>query len=155
MAANVESTTNNEEEEELEETEENTTTSAALEMLVNVPSTSFVHLAGHRIDDELEEDVSFLDEIGRLFDSRETSTLFPLHHTKLFSDYNETQQSLKRRIEQKNFHKNFYDFISMKFLITMFLSASCFINFGDFCQPPRLLHPLCLLFWPKFPSPSI
>ena len=32
----------------------------------------------------------------------------------------------------------------MKFLIAVFLPASPFINFGDFCQPPRLL------FWPKF-----
>ena len=47
------------EEEELEETEENTTTSAALEMLVNGPSTSFVPLVGHSMDDELEEDASF------------------------------------------------------------------------------------------------
>ena len=34
----------------------------------------------------------------------------------------------------------------MKFLIAVFLPASPFINFGDFCQPPRLL------FWPKFTS---
>ena len=40
----------------------------------------------------------------------------------------------------------------MKFLIAVFLRASPFINFGDFCQPPRLLHPPRLLFWPKFTS---
>ena len=51
VAGNVESTTSDEEEEELEETQENTTTSAALEMLVNLPSTSFVTLAGHSMDD--------------------------------------------------------------------------------------------------------
>ena len=39
--------------------------------------------------DELEKNASFLDEIGRLFDSRKTSTLFLPHRTKLFSDYNE------------------------------------------------------------------
>ena len=68
--------TSDEKEEELEETEENSTTSAALEMLANVPSTSFVPLAGNGMDDELEEDVSSLDEIGRLLDSRKTSTFF-------------------------------------------------------------------------------
>ena len=46
----------------------------------------------------------------------------------------------------------------MKFLIAVFLPASPFvapspfINFGDFCQPLRLLHPPLLLFWPKFAS---
>ena len=40
----------------------------------------------------------------------------------------------------------------MKFLIAVFLEASPFINFGDFCQPPRLLHPPRLLFWAKFAS---
>ena len=30
--------------------------------------------------------------------------------------------------------------MSIKFLIAVFLPASPFINFGDFCQPPRLLH---------------
>ena len=50
------------------------------------------------------------------------------------------------------------DLISMKFLIAVFLPASpfirtCpFINFGDFCQRPHLLHPPSLLFWPKFAS---
>ena len=48
-----------------------------------------------------------------------------------------------------------YDFVSKKFLIAVFLQAfpyiptphpPPFINFGDFCQPPRLL------FWPKFAS---
>ena len=34
----------------------------------------------------------------------------------------------------------------MKFLIAVFLVASPFIYFGDFCQPPLLL------FWPKFAS---
>ena len=48
------------------------------------------------------------------------------------------------------FTRSFDDLISMKFLITVFLLASPFINFGDFCQPPRLLHPPRLLFWPKF-----
>ena len=38
------------------------------------------------MDDELEEDASFLDEIGRLLDSRKKSTLFLPHRTKLFSD---------------------------------------------------------------------
>ena len=51
VAGDVESKNSDEEEEELEETEENTTTSAALEMLVNFPSTSFVTLAGHSMDD--------------------------------------------------------------------------------------------------------
>ena len=52
----------------------------------------------------------------------------------------------------------FDDFISMKFLIAVFLPVSPFIptspfiNFGDFCQPPRLLHPPHLLFWLKFAS---
>ena len=102
VTGDVESTTNDEEEEELEETKENTTTSARLEMLVNVPSTSFVPLAEHSMDDELEEDASFLDEIGRLFESRKTRTLFLPHRTKLFYDYNEARRSVKRRIEQKN-----------------------------------------------------
>ena len=44
----------------------------------------------------------------------------------------------------------------MKFLIAVslrasaFIPASSFINFGDFCRPPRLLHPSLLLYWPKF-----
>ena len=48
------------------------------------------------------------------------------------------------------FTRLFDDFFSMKFLIAVFLPASpviptsAFINFGDFCQPHRLLHPLCL-----------
>ena len=46
--------------------------------------------------------------------------------------------------------RSFDDFISVKFLIAVFLPVSPFINFGDFCQPPRLLHPLRLLFWLKF-----
>ena len=101
VAGDIEFATSDEEDEELEETEENTATSAAFEMLVNVPSTSFVPLAGHSMDDELEEDISILDEIGRLFDSRKTSTLFLPHRTKLFSDYNQALRSVKRRIEQK------------------------------------------------------
>ena len=46
----------------------------------------------------------------------------------------------------------------MKFLIAVYLPASPFfltspfINFGDFCQPSRLLHFPCLLFWQKFAS---
>ena len=54
--------------------------------------------------------------------------------------------------------RSFDYFISMKFLIVLFLPVSPFtptspfINFEDLCQPPRLLHPLCLLFWPKFAS---
>ena len=71
-------------------------------MLVNVPSTSLVRLAGHSMDDELEEDASFLDETGRLFDSRKRSTLFLPHRTKLCSDCNEARRSVKGRIEQKN-----------------------------------------------------
>ena len=102
VVADVELTTSDEEEEEPEETEENTTTSAALEMLVNVPSTSFVPLAGHSMDDELEEDTSFMDKIGHLFDSHKTSTLFLPYRTKLFSDYNEARRSVTRRIEQKH-----------------------------------------------------
>ena len=71
-------------------------------MLVKVPSTSFVSLPGHSMDNQLEEDVSFfLDEIGRLLDSRKTSTLFLPPCTKLFSDYNEARRGVKRRIEQK------------------------------------------------------
>ena len=99
VVGDVDSTTSDGEEEELEKTEESTTTSAALEMLVNVLSTSFVPLAGHSMDDELEEDASFFDEIGRLFDSRKTSTLFLPHRAKLFSDYNEARRSVKGRIE--------------------------------------------------------
>ena len=59
------------------------------------------------------------------------------------------------------FTRSFDDFISMKFLIAVFLSAfpfvptSLFINFEDFCQPPRLLHPPRLLFWPQFASLSV
>ena len=48
------------------------------------------------------------------------------------------------------FTRSFDDFISVKFLIAVFLPVSPFINFGDFCQPPRLLHPPRLLLWPKF-----
>ena len=50
------------------------------------------------------------------------------------------------------FTRSFDDFISMKFLIAVFLPASLFIptcpfiNFGDFCHPRRLL------FLPKFSS---
>ena len=46
----------------------------------------------------------------------------------------------------------------MKFLIAVFLKVSpfiptsLFINFGDLCQPPCLLHPPRLLFWLKFAS---
>ena len=40
----------------------------------------------------------------------------------------------------------------MKFLIAVFLPASPFINFGDICQPPHLLHPPRLLFWLKSAS---
>ena len=87
---------------------EDTTTSAALEMLVKVPSTSFVPLSGQGMDDEPEEDASFLNEIGHLFDSRKTSTFFLLHRTKLCSDYNEARQSMKRRIKQKNKAKSFF-----------------------------------------------
>ena len=52
--------------------------------------------------------------------------------------------------------RSFDDFVSMNFLIAGFLPASPFIltfpfiNFGDFCQLPCLLHPPRLLFWPKF-----
>ena len=55
-------------------------------MLVNVPLTSFAPLSGHDMDDKPEEDASFLDEIGGLFDSRKTSTFFLPHHTKLKHD---------------------------------------------------------------------
>ena len=50
------------------------------------------------------------------------------------------------------FTRPFDDFISMKFLIAVFLPASpfiptfLFINFGDFCQPPSLLQPPRLSF---------
>ena len=71
-------------------------------MLVNVPPTSFIPLAGHSMDDELEEDASFLDEIGRLFDSHKTSVSLLPHRAKLFSDYNQARHRVKRRIEQKN-----------------------------------------------------
>ena len=50
------------------------------------------------------------------------------------------------------FTRLFDDFISMKFLIAVFLPASPFVNFGDFCQPTRLLYLPRLLFWPKFAS---
>ena len=107
--------------------------------------------------------------------------LFLPHRTKLFFDYNKARRSVKRRIESKNkwffmqinylcisyvfvvdiFTRSFDDFISIQFLIAVFLSASpfiptsLFINFGDFCQPPRLLHPPRLLFWPQFASLSV
>ena len=71
-------------------------------MLVNVPSTLFVPLAGHSMDSEPEDDASFLDEITRIFDSRKTSSLFLPNRAKLFSDNNEVRRSVKRRIEQKN-----------------------------------------------------
>ena len=120
-------------------------------MLVNVPSTSFIPLAGHSMDDELEEHTSFLDEIGRLFDSHKTSVSLLPHRTKLFSDYNEARRKVKRRIEQNNkwffmqinylcisyllfvdiFTKSFDDFISMN---AVFSPASLF-----FFQPARLL----------------
>ena len=35
---------------------------------------------------------------------------------------------------------------------SLFIPTALFTNFGDFCQPPRLLHPPPLLFWPKFTS---
>ena len=99
--------------------------------------------------------------------------LFLPHRTKLFFDYNKARRSVKRRIESKNkwffmqinylcisyvfvvdiFTRSFDDFISIQFLIAVFLSASpfiptsLFINFGDF--PPRLL------FWPQFASLSV
>ena len=101
--------------------------------------------------------------------------LFFPRRTKLFSDYNEARRSVKTRIKQKNkwffiwinylcishvlfvdiFTRLFDDFISKKFLIAVFLPAfpfiptSPFINFGDFCQPLRLLYNPCSLFWPK------
>ena len=56
------------------------------------------------------------------------------------------------------FTRSLDDFISMKFLIAVFLPASPFlptspfIDFGDFCQPSRFLHLPGLLFWPKFAS---
>ena len=40
--------------------------------------------------------------------------------------------------------RSFDDFISMKFLIAVFLPASPFISFGDFYQSPGLLQPLLL-----------
>ena len=40
----------------------------------------------------------------------------------------------------------------MKFLIAVFLEASPFINFGDFCQPPRLLHPPVCYFGQNLPA---
>ena len=52
-------------------------------MLVNVPSTSFVPSGGHSMDNELEKDASFLDEIGGLFGSGKTTTLFLSHRTKI------------------------------------------------------------------------
>ena len=114
---------------------------------------------------------------GSVWSLGKAMLLFFTDHKKLFSDYNEARHSMKRRIKQKNkwffmlinylcisyvlfvdiFTKSFDGFISMKFLIAVFLPASpfiptsLFINFGDFCQP-RLLHPPCLLFWPKFAS---
>ena len=39
------------------------------------------------------------------------------------------------------FTRLFDNFVLIKFLIAVFLPASPFINFGSFCQPPRLLHP--------------
>ena len=87
--------------------------------------------------------------------------LFLPHHTKLFSDYNEAQRSVKRRNEQKNkwfFMWINYLCISMKFLMAVFLPASLFIptslfiNFGGFCQTPRLLHPPHSLFSAQFAS---
>ena len=98
--------------------------------------------------------------------------MFLPHRTKLFFDDNEAPRSVKRKIEQKNkwffmqinylcisyvlfvdiFTRSFDGFISMKFKIVVFLRTSPFINFGDFYQAPRLLHPSHLLFWPKFAS---
>ena len=52
------------------------------------------------------------------------------------------------------FH-SFDNFVSMKFLIAVFLPASpfiptsLFINFGDFYQPS------CILFWPNFARSSV
>ena len=43
----------------------------------------------------------------------------------------------------------------MKFPIAVFLPASPFINFGDFCQPPSLLHPPHLLFWSNSASLTV
>ena len=49
------------------------------------------------------------------------------------------------------FTRLFYNFISMKFLIAVFLPASPFIptspfiNFGDFFQPARLIRPPLIL----------
>ena len=80
---------------------------------------------------------------------------------------NEAWRSVKRRIEQKNkwffmyinclcipyvffvdiFTRSFDDFISMKFLIAVFLptspfiAPSLFIILAEICQPPRLFRP--------------
>ena len=51
------------------------------------------------------------------------------------------------------FTRSFDDFISMKFLIAVFFPASpfvpisLFIIFGDFCQPPCLLHPIPVYYF--------
>ena len=56
------------------------------------------------------------------------------------------------------FTRSLDDFISMKFLIAVFLPASpfiptsLFITFGDFWEPPCLFHLPGILFWPKFAS---
>ena len=56
------------------------------------------------------------------------------------------------------FTRSLNDFISMKFLIALFLPVSpliptsLFINFGDFCQPLHLLHPPRLFFGQNLPA---
>ena len=125
-------------------------------MLVNVPSTSFIPLAGHSMDNELAGHTSFLDEIGRLFDSHKTSVSLLPHRTKWFSDYNEARRKVKRRIEQKNkwffmqinylciyyvlfvdiFTKSFDDFISMN---AVFSPASLFFPTCPYIAPSPLI----------------
>ena len=114
-------------------------------MLVNVPSTSFIPLAGHSMDDELEEHTSFLDEIGRLFDSHKTSVSLLPHRTKLFSDYNEARRKVKRRIEQNNkwfFMQINYLCISYLLFVDIFTKS-----FDDFISMNAVFSPASLFFF--------
>ena len=118
-------------------------------MLVNVPSTSFIPLAGHSMDDELEEDASFLDEIGRLFDSHKTSVSLLPHRAKLFSDYNQARHRVKRRIEQKNkwfFMQINYLCISYVLFVDIFTkSFDDFITMNAVFSPASPFSPTCRL----------
>ena len=74
---------------------------------VNLPDTSqsstpFFPLPGLCTDAAIDEDAQFLDALGNLFESHETSRLFLPHLTKLRSVYDDARRSVKRRIEENN-----------------------------------------------------